>query len=112
MITDLVCLADEPMADGKDFTLVTESAKWRRKELKAGTYTVEDMLKPVITKGEGAALPTLAETISYANQQMDTLWPEYTRLMNPDVMEVNLSDRLQALKHDIIEKELGKRAKL
>lgn len=112
MITDLVCLADEPMADGKDFTLVTESAKWRRKELKAGTYTVEDMLKPVITKGEGAALPTLAETIFYANQQMDTLWPEYTRLMNPDVMEVNLSDRLQALKHDIIEKELGKRAKL
>lgn len=112
MITDLVCLADEPMADGKDFTLVTESAKWRRKELKAGTYTVEDMLKPVITKGEGATLPTLRDTIAYANRQMDTLWPEYTRLMNPDVMEVNLSDRLQALKHDIIEKELGKRATL
>lgn len=112
MITDLVCLVDEPMADGKDFTLVTESAKWRRKELKAGTYTVEDMLKPVILKGEGTELPTLSETIAYANRQMDTLWPEYTRLMNPDVMEVNLSDRLQALKHDIIEKELGKRAKL
>lgn len=112
MITDLVCLADEPMADGGDFTLTTESAKWRRKELKAGTYTVEELLKPIIVDGKAEALPSLDETMAYANRQMDTLWPEYTRLMNPDIMEINLSDRLQALKHDIIEKELGKRAKL
>ena len=45
MITDLVCLHDEKAADGGDFTLVTESAKWRRKELKAGTYTVEELLR-------------------------------------------------------------------
>lgn len=110
MITDLVCLADEPMADGGAFTLTTESAKWRKKELRAGTYTVEDMLKPVVTGGEPVRLPELPEVIDYAERQMDTLWPEYTRLMNPDIMEINLSDELQHLKNDIIEKELGRRA--
>lgn len=109
MITDLVCLADEPIADGGDFTLVTESARWRKKEIMAGTYTVEELLKPAVLGGRRAPLPSLDETIRYANAQMDTLWPEYTRLMNPDVMEINLSDKLQALKNDIIEKELGKR---
>ena len=34
----------------------------------------------------------------------------YTRLMNPDIMEINLSDTLQHVKNDIIEKELGRRA--
>ena len=110
MITDLVCLADEPMADGGATTLTTESAKWRRKELPAGTYTAVDLLRPVMQGGEPADLPPLSEVIRYADAQMDTLWPEYTRLMNPDIMEINLSDALQHMKNDIIEKELGRRA--
>lgn len=110
MITDLVCLAEEPMADGGTFTLTTESAKWRKKQLAAGTYTVEDLLKPVVQNGAAVKLPELPDIIRYAEQQMDTLWPEYTRLMNPDIMEINLSDTLQHVKNDIIEKELGRRA--
>lgn len=39
---------------------------------------------------------------------METLWPEYTRLLNPNIMEVNLSDALQQLKSEIIEKDLKK----
>ena len=109
MITDLVCLASEPAPDGGDLTLTTESAKWRRKKLAAGTYTAEDMLKPVFLGGERQALPELPEIIRYADAQMETLWPEYTRLLNPDIMEVNLSEPLQRMKNDIIEKELGRR---
>ena len=107
MITDLVCLRDEKAADGGDFTLVTESAKWRRKELKAGTYTVEELLKPVIENGRNLPLPALPEIIRYADKQLDTLWPEYTRLLNPDLMEINLSDKLQTLKSELIRRELG-----
>ena len=66
------------------------------------------MLKPVVLKGEALPLPSLAETIAYANSQMETLWPEYTRLLNPNIMEVNLSDALQSLKSEIIEKDLGR----
>ena len=109
MITDLICLENEAKPDGGDFTLVTESAKWRKKYLKAGKYTCEEMLKPVMRNGEAEPLPTLKETIAYANEQMETLWPEYKRLMNPNIMEVNLSDKLQALKTQIIEYDLKNR---
>ena len=109
MITDLICLENEAKPDGGDFTLVTESAKWRKKYLKAGKYPCEEMLKPVMRNGEAEPLPTLKETIAYANEQMETLWPEYKRLMNPNIMEVNLSDKLQALKTQIIEDDLKNR---
>lgn len=109
MITDLICLENEAEPDGGDFTLVTESAKWRKKYLKAGKYICEEMLKPVMRNGEAEPLPTLKETIAYANEQMETLWPEYKRLMNPNIMEVNLSDKLQALKTQIIEDDLKNR---
>lgn len=109
MITDLICLENEAKPDGGDFTLVTESAKWRKKYLKAGKYTCEEMLKPVMRNGEAEPLPTLKETIAYANEQMETLWPEYKRLMNPNIMEVNLSDKLQTLKTQIIEDDLKNR---
>lgn len=109
MITDLICLENEAKPDGGNFTLVTESAKWRKKYLKAGKYTCEEMLKPVMRNGEAEPLPTLKETIAYANEQMETLWPEYKRLMNPNIMEVNLSDKLQALKTQIIEDDLKNR---
>lgn len=109
MITDLICLENEAKPDGGDFTLVTESAKWRKKYLKAGKYTCEEMLKPVMRNGEAEPLPTLKETIAYANEQMETLWPEYKRLMNPNIMEVNLSDKLQALRTQIIEDDLKNR---
>ena len=107
MITDLVCLKDEPVPSG-NFTLVTETAKWRKKTLEEGTYTVEEMLKPVILKGEAVQLPTLQETMDYANKQMDFLWPEYTRLYMPHAMEINLSPKLQDLKARIIDEDLKK----
>ena len=84
-----------------------KSAKWRRKELKAGTYTVEELLRPVVENGRNLPLPALFEIIRYADKQMDTLWPEYTRLLNPDLMEINLSDKLQTLKSELIRRELG-----
>ena len=73
MITDLICLENEAKPDGGDFTLVTESAKWRKKYLKAGKYTCEEMLKPVMRNGEAEPLPTLKETIAYANEQFPSV---------------------------------------
>lgn len=109
IITDLVCRADEKAPDGSDYMLVTETAKWRKKYIKKGTYRVEELLKPVIQNGKNIKLPSLAETIDYADRQMDTLWPEYTRFLNPDAMEINLSQQLQTLKSTIIDKELGQK---
>lgn len=109
MITDLVCLCNEGVPSGKDYMLVTESARWRRKVLKADTYRSVSMLKPLFQGGVPAegAVPALPDIMDYASRQADTLWPEYVRLMNPDIMEVNLSDPLQKMKDKIITDALG-----
>ncbi len=111
VITDLMCLSDEIPADGGDFVLTTESAKWRQKSLAAGTYTAIPMLAPFVKGGEILPLPTLSETIDYANAQMETLWPETKRLWNPEGVEINLSDKLQALKNAIIESHIKNKTK-
>ncbi len=107
MITDLVSLREEQDPSG-DYTFVTESARWRTKTLKSGSYEVKNMLQPVIRAGVPVSdkLP-LREIAAYADRQIDGLWPEYIRLMNPDIMEVNLSANLQHLKNEIIEKNRG-----
>ncbi|AOH39328.1 nicotinate phosphoribosyltransferase [Dialister pneumosintes] len=112
MITDLMCLDEEQINPTQDITLITESAPWRKKTLKAGTFIVHNMLKPLIIDGETCELPSLNETIVYAEQQIGILWPEYTRLVNPDIMEINLSCSLQKLKKEIIGKELASKKHL
>lgn len=107
MITDLVCLQGEEIREDRDVVFVTEAAPWRKKHLRAGSFTVRPLLKPLIQKGKAVKLPEISEIIDYANQEMATLWPEYTRLVNPDIMEVNLSCRLQELKKEIIARELA-----
>lgn len=111
LITDLICLASEKAATGEDFTLTTETADWRKKELKAGTYEVKELLKPVIIEGKKVPLPNLSEITTYSDQQMNMLWQEYTRLFKPHKVEINLSDALQQLKKDLIHQELTKNHK-
>ena len=111
LITDLICLASEKAATGEDFTLTTETADWRKKELKAGTYEVKELLKPVIIEGKKVPLPNLSEITTYSDQQMNMLWQEYTRLFKPHKVEINLSDALQQLKKELIHQELTKNHK-
>ena len=108
IITDLMCLADEAAPSGGDFLITTEQARWRQKSLAAGTYTARSLLQPIVTRGEIAPLPSLSETIAYAEREAETLWPETKRLWNPEAVEINLSDPLQALKNGIIEKHIQK----
>ena len=43
--------------------------------------------------------------MAYADQEIDTLWPEYKRLVNPETMWVQRSTRLSELRHQILTEE-------
>lgn len=40
---------------------------------------------------------------AYAKEELDTLWEEYKRLVNPQIMQVVLSDKLYALREKMLE---------
>lgn len=100
---DLIALADETLDNRDDLTLFDPLATWRRMTLKAGEYTVRELLEPVFKNGECVYRePTVMDIRSYAAGERETLWEEHKRLINPHPLPVDLSQRLYDLKQSMI----------
>ena len=80
---------------------------WKRTKIVGGTYTLRELLVPVFLKGECVyQSPSVMEIRDYCRKELDTLWDETRRLMNPSEVYVDLSDRLYELKKALLE-EMG-----
>ena len=77
--------------------------------LKAGDFLVRELLTPVFIKGELVYrdIPVM-EIRDYREGEMDSLWPEYKRLVNPHILPVDLSEELFRLKRNLINQTLHK----
>ena len=81
--------------------------------LKNGILTREEFVKelkvPIFVDGQEVYnVPSLDERKDYCNKQMDTLYPEIKRIINPHVYYVDLSEKLLKLKKDLIHLYTGK----
>ena len=103
MKADLIALADETLTNTEDLTIFDPIATWKRMTLKAGEFIVRELMQPVFKNGENV-YPTLTvpEICEYAKQERDTLWDEHKRLVRPQVMPVDLSQKLYDLKQSMI----------
>jgi nicotinate phosphoribosyltransferase len=108
MKADLVMLADEQLDNRKDLTIFDPLATWKRMTLPAGSFTVRELLEPVFTNGK-CVYPDIPVTDirAYAVSELETLWEEHKRLVNPHIMPVDLSQRLYDLKQDMIAQARG-----
>lgn len=106
MKADVITLAGEEIDSTKDYELTSDKAPWRFRLLKGGTYHVKSLLQPIFKEGRAVyATPPLQDIISYAEEQIQSLWPEYRRLVNPEEMWVQRSKKLSALREELLEKE-------
>ena len=105
MKADLITLADETVDNKSDLTIFDPLATWKRMTLKAGKFTVRELLVKVFEKGS-CVYPeyTVKEIQEYAKKERDTLWEEHKRLIRPHVMPVDLSQKLYDLKQCMIMK--------
>ena len=63
-----------------------------------------ELQKQIFRNGELVApMPSLKEIRSYAQKQLDTLWPELFRFDYPHLYYVDLSEKLMALKDEMLE---------
>lgn len=101
---DIIALEHEQFNEAEDLVLYTANARWKKIKLKANSYTVRELLVPVFKAGkkvyEG---PSTMNIKAYAKEELGTLWEEYKRLVNPQIMQVVLSDELHALKEKMLE---------
>ena len=106
MKADIIILEGESIDESKDLLLQSDKAPWRSRTIPGGTYRVQKMLFPIFQKGELVyQKPDLKTIMAYADQQVQTLWPEYLRLVNPEEMWVQRSSKLSALRDKVLKEE-------
>ncbi|MBS6196531.1 MAG: nicotinate phosphoribosyltransferase [Clostridiales bacterium] len=101
---DLICLADEVFDDTQDMILFDPLETWKKTKIKGGTYTLRELLVPIFKKGLCVyTSPSVMEMREICRKEQDTLWPETRRLVNPQEVYVDLSDKLYKVKSELLE---------
>lgn len=100
---DVMTLFDEEIDDTKPYHLFDPNFVWKNKQIEK--YHVKPLLIPIFKKGKLIYdIPTLDEIRAYHKQEFNALWPAVIRLENPHEYYVDLSEKLWALKQDLIKK--------
>lgn len=101
---DLIALAEETYPEDKDLMIFDPIATYKRTLLKAGTYTVRELLTPVFLKGQCVyKTPPVMEIREYCSKELNTLWDESRRIVNPQEVYVDLSKDLWELKNQLLD---------
>lgn len=102
---DLISLVDDTFDEEKDLMIFDPIETWKKTKLKAGTFTLREMLVPVFLNGECVYdCPKVMDIRNYCMQELDTLWDETKRLINPHKVYVDLSDKLYKMKSELLDK--------
>lgn len=100
---DLIALAHERFDINKELVIFDPKATWKRMKLVPGTYEMKELLVPIFRSGECVyKSPTVMEIRQYCKEELDSLWDEYKRLINPAILPVDLSLELYNLKQSML----------
>lgn len=100
---DLIALDHEEFDENKELTIFDPIATWKKMKLIPGKYTMRELLIPIYRKGESVyESPSVMEIKEYCKQELDSLWCEQKRLINPAKVPVDLSLELYNLKQEMI----------
>ena len=96
---DLICLYDETFDESEYLKLFDPNAPWKKTRLPGGSYTLREMLIPVIKAGKTIyTSPGVMEIREICNHEKDTIWDETKRFVNPQEIYVDLSQKLYDMK--------------
>ena len=102
---DLICLVDEKFDENENLSLYDPLEPWKKTKLKGGTYTMREMMVPVFIGGECVyESPKVMDIREYCRQELETLWPETRRLVNPHKVYVDLSKKLYDIKIELLDR--------
>ena len=99
---DYICMHDETVDDTKPLEICDPEARWKRKTME--NFRAQELLVPIFEKGRLVyELPTLDEIRRRCAYEVSTLWPEVKRFDFPHQYYVDLSEKLMALKDEMLE---------
>ena len=106
---DLIALAGEKFDPSQDMMLFDPDATWKKTRLVGGSYEIQEILVPIFKNGQCVyESPSVMELQEKCKRELDTLWDESRRLVNPQEVYVDLSDKLYDMKSELLEKYTSK----
>ena len=106
---DLICLVDESFDENQPLLLFDPHEPWKKTKLPGGSYTMKELLVPIFLKGECVyQSPSVMEIRQVCQNELNTLWDETRRLVNPHEVHVDLSARLYDMKISLLD-QMGER---
>ena len=102
---DLICLADETFDENEPLLLFDPLEPWKKTKLPGGSYTMREIMIPVFRNGECCyESPKVMDIREYCKKELDTLWDETRRLVNPHKVYVDLSKKLYDMKIELLDR--------
>ncbi|MDF1617731.1 nicotinate phosphoribosyltransferase [Petrocella sp. FN5] len=100
---DLITLIHEHYDERHPLIIFDPISTWKNSTLKPNSYTIRELLVPIFVNGTCIyKSPTVFEIRAYCQTELATLWDESRRLINPQIVYVDLSEELFALKYNMI----------
>lgn len=101
---DLITLEEEKLDSSEPLLLFDPVNTWKKTRLPAGSYEVRELLVPIFQKGECVyESPSIKEIQENCCRELDALWEENRRLVNPQEVYVDLSDALYQMKKNLLD---------
>ena len=95
-------LEDEVLDTTKPLTVFHPVYTWKKKTFK--NYTIRELLQPLFVNGNCVyEKRSVSEIKKYAQNELNTLWREYRRLVYPQTYKVDLSENLWNLKNSMLD---------
>ena len=103
-VADIICMEDEVFNENESLTIFDPVETWKKTTFKANTYHVRNLLIKVFDNGNLVYnMPSLDEIKEYTKEELNTMWDETKRLVNPHRYYIDLSNKLWTLKKNLIE---------
>lgn len=81
------------------------SEPWKKTRLQGGTYRLRPLMEHIFKNGECCyTSPKVMDIRTYCQKELDTLWEETKRLVNPSEVYVDLSQKLYNMKIELLER--------
>ena len=104
IIADLICLEGEKYDENNSLLLFDPIETWKKTHLAPNTYHLCDLMVPVFKDGECVyESPAVMDIQAYCRKELDTLWDESRRLVNPHEVHVDLSNELWHMKNQLLD---------
>ena len=97
-------MADEVFDTEETMIIFDPIDTWKKTKVLGGTYELRELLIPVIREGKRVyTSPEVMDLREYCQKEQNTLWDESRRLVNPQKVYVDLSQKLFDLKKNLLE---------